>query len=44
MVDKFVCGRCHATYYSETCGQFKVRVSISPYTNKRPKSKQSTAV
>ena len=42
------CGRCNATYYGETCRHFKVRVGehlvISPLTNKRSKSKKSTAV
>ena len=42
------CGRCNATYYSETCRHFKVRVGehsgISPLTNKRSKSKKLTAV
>ena len=45
---KFTCGRSNATYYGETCRHFKVRVGehsgISPLTNKRPKSKKSTAV
>ena len=48
IVYKFTCGRCNATYYGETCHHFKVRVGehsgISPLTNKRPKSKTSTAV
>ena len=43
-----MCGRCNATYYGETCHHFKVRVGehsgISPLTNKRSKSKKSTAV
>ena len=43
-----MCGRCNATYYSKTCCHFKVRVgehsSISPLTNKQPKSKKSTAI
>ena len=48
IVYKFACGRCIATYYSETCCHLKVRVSehsgISPLTNKRSKSKKSAAV
>ena len=43
-----MCSRCNAVYYSETCCHFKVRVGehsgISPLTNKRSKSKKSTAV
>ena len=48
IVYKFTCGRCNATHYNETCCHFKVRVGehsgISPLTNKRSKSKKSTAV
>ena len=48
IVYKFVCGRYNATYYSETCHHFKVRVGehsgISPSTDKRSKSKKSTTV
>ena len=48
IVYKFTCGRCNATYYSKTCHHFKVRIvehsAISPLTNKRSKSKKSTAV
>ena len=48
IVYKFACGRCNATYYDKTCRHFKVRVGehsgISPLTNKRSKSKKSTAV
>ena len=47
MVYKSACGRCNATYYDETCRHFKVRVGehscVSPLTNKRSKSKKSTA-
>ena len=38
IVYKFMCGRCNATYYGQTCHHFKVRVGehsgISPLTNK----------
>ena len=44
IVYEFARGRCNATYYGETCHHFKVRVGISPLTNKRSKSKKSTAV
>ena len=48
IVYKFACGRCNATCCDETCRHFKVRVGehsgISPLTNKRSKSKKSTAV
>ena len=48
IVYKFTCGRCNATYYDETCHHFKVKVGkhsgISPLTNKRSKSKTSTAI
>ena len=48
IVYKFMCGRCNASYYGEKCRHFKVRVGehsgISPLTNKRPKSKKSTAI
>ena len=48
IVYKFARGRCNATYYGENCRHFKVRVGehsgISPLTNKRSKSKKSTAV
>ena len=48
LVCKFTCARCKATYYGETCRHFKVRVDqlsrISPLTNKRSKSRKSTAV
>ena len=44
----FACGGCNATYYGETCRHFKIRVGehsgVSPLTNKRSKSKKSTAV
>ena len=47
-VYKFTCGRCNATYYSETCRHFKVRVGehwgISPLSNKWSKFKKSTAI
>ena len=48
IVYKFMCGRWNATYYGKTCRHFEVKVSehsdISPLTNKRFKSKKSTAV
>ena len=48
LVCKFTCAGCKATYYGETCRHFKVRVDepsrISPVTNKRSKSRKSTAV
>ena len=47
-VFKFACCRCNATYHSESCRCFKVRVSehsgISLLMNKPSKSKKSTAV
>ena len=47
-VYKFLCGRCNATYYGETCRHLSVRVSehlgVSPLTGKKSKSKKSTAV
>ena len=42
VVYKFLCGRCNATYYGETCRHLSVRVS--PLTGKKSKSKNSTAV
>ena len=48
VVYKFSCGRCNATYYSETCRHLSVRVGehsgVSPLTGKKSKSKRSTAV
>ena len=48
IVYKFACGRCNVTSYGEISRHFKVRVGensgISPLTNKRSKSKISTAV
>ena len=48
IVYTFMCGRCNATYYGESCRHFKVRVvehsRISPLTNKRSKSKKSTVL
>ena len=48
IVYKFGCGRCNATYCGETWRRFKIRVGknsgISPLTNKRFKSKKSTAI
>ena len=48
IVYKFWCGRCNATYYSETCQHLSVRVGehsgVSPLTEKKLKSKKSTAV
>ena len=47
IVYKFVCGRCNAAYYSETCRHLKVRVGehsdMSSLTNKRSKSKNLAA-
>ena len=48
VVYKFSCGRCNATYYSETWRHLSIRVgehlSVSPLTGKKSKSKKSTAV
>ena len=48
VVYKFLCGRCNATYYGETCRHLSVRVGehsgIPPLTGKKSKSKKSTAV
>ena len=48
VVYKFSCGRCNATYYSETCRHLSVRVGehsgVSPLTGKKSKSKKSAAV
>ena len=48
VVYKFSCGRCNATYYSETCRHLNVRIGehscVSPLTGKKLKSKKSTAV
>ena len=48
IVYMFACGRCNTTYYGEIWRHFKVRVGehsvISPLTNKRSKSKKSTAI
>ena len=48
VVYKFLCGRCNATYYSETCQYLSVSVGkhsgVSRLTGKKSKSKESTAV
>ena len=48
VVYKFLCSRCNATYYSETCRHLSVGVGehsgVSPLTGKKSKSKKSTAV
>ena len=48
VVYKFSCGRCNATYYSETCQHLSVRIGkhlgVSTLTGKKfKKSKKSTA-
>ena len=47
-VYKFLCVRCNATYYGETCRHLSVRVGehlgVSPLTGKKSKSKKSTVV
>ena len=48
VVYKFSCGRCSATYYSETCRHLNVKVGehsgVSPLTGKKSKAKKTTAV
>ena len=48
VVYKFLCDRCNATYYDDTCRHISVRVSehsgVSPLTRKKSKSKKPTAV
>ena len=48
IVYQFVCGTCNATCCVDTSHRFKIRVGenlgISPLTNKRFKSKKSTAI
>ena len=48
VVYKFLCSRCNATYYGETCQHLIIRVGehlgVSPLTGKKSKSKKSTAV
>ena len=48
VVYEFLCGRCNATYYSETYRHLSVRVGehsgVSPLTGKKSKSKMSMAV
>ena len=48
VVYKLLCGRCNATYYSETCWHLSIRVGehsgVSLLTGKILKSKKSTAV
>ena len=47
-VYEFLCGRCNAAYYAETCWHLSVRVGehsgLSPLTGKKSKSKKSAAV
>ena len=42
------CGRCNATYYSETCRHLNIRVGkhsgVSPLTRKKWKAKTTTAI
>ena len=48
VVYKFLCGRCNATYYGETCWNLSIRIGkhagVSLLTGKMSKSKKSTAV
>ena len=48
VIYKFLCGRCNATYYGQTCWHLSVRVGkhsgVLPLTRKKSKSKKSTAV
>ena len=48
VVYKFLCGRCNATYYGETCWHLSVRVGkhtgVSPLTEEKFKSKKCAAV
>ena len=48
VIYKFSCGRCNATYYSETCQRLSVRVGkhsgVLPLTGRKSKSQKSTAV
>ena len=48
VVYKFLCGRCNATYYGETCRHLNVRVGehsgISALTGKKSKAGKTTAV
>ena len=48
VIYKFSCGRCNATYYSDTCRHLNVRVGghsgVSSLTGKKLKSKTTTAV
>ena len=48
VVYKFLCGRCNATYYGETCQHLNIRFGehsgVSPLTRKKSKAKKTTAI
>ena len=48
VVYKFLCGRCNATYYSNTCRHLNIRVGehsgVSSLTGKKLKAKTTTAI
>ena len=48
VVYKFLCGRCNATYYGETCRHLNIRVGehsgVLPLTRKKLKAKTTTAI